>query len=331
MSNVQIGFKWVDTGFTHPVDMDTVRFVLPGSNGVCIAGGQDLAYLFRSTDYGVNWTNLGVQFAEQRLILVAYLGLNGSEKTWIAGTYPNGYMLRSVDDGLTWANIGAVVAGEDAAGAMISLGNGVAISSTSPNGHIIRSTDWGASWTDLGDLFSESRIGAFVRLSSTYILGGTIGSGKVIKSVDNGATWDNALGSIGEDNIQSLVFGKDNVLMGTTSDAANGGRMFRSTDLGATWTRVATQLGATETSVNNTSTDGLGNWAACTYPNGNIWHSFDNGVTWESRGRQFLQTDFFNTQFVGNSPSETDIFLGGTTVGGSGKILRSTTYIEGKL
>lgn len=71
-------------------------------DGVIFAGIGE--HVWKSTDQGQNWTDLGAIAAAGSVISsMAYFG-NGV----FLGVTTNGYVIRSIDDGLTWQNLGQI-------------------------------------------------------------------------------------------------------------------------------------------------------------------------------------------------------------------------------
>lgn len=70
-----------------------------------VADGQpNGGHIFRTTDYGENWTDLGNQYGVENIWSIAYVCAN-SEDVVLAGTGEDGLLLRSTSKGLTWTNI----------------------------------------------------------------------------------------------------------------------------------------------------------------------------------------------------------------------------------
>jgi hypothetical protein len=95
------------------------------------------------------------------------------------------------------------------------------------------------------------------------------------------------------------------------------GKIFRSTDYGATWTDLGQQ--AAETHIYSLAYLGNGIALAGTYPNGKIFRSTDYGATWTNLGQQAAETYILSLAYLGNG-----IALAGTAL--HGKIFRSTDY-----
>ncbi|MGC9445386.1 MAG: hypothetical protein ACP5E9_10755, partial [Candidatus Methanospirareceae archaeon] len=156
--------------------------------------GNTGKHIFRSTDFGLNWTDLG-ELTIGNIYAGAYLG-NGIA---ILGD-STGRVALSSNYGATWSDLGIIASGSIADAEY--LGNGVALI-CDDDGHIYRSADYGATWTDLGEILSS------YGSSFTYFGWGTViatdGAWKVFRSTDFGISWVD-LGVIASSPIHSSAF-----------------------------------------------------------------------------------------------------------------------------
>jgi hypothetical protein len=145
-----------------------------GENGTALAYDlttADQCTVYRSTDYGANWTTNVVVTTSQasgyspdiNAFGSCYAG-NNVFLLGLLGTYPNSSLLRSIDNGTTWSNILNPWVGNSGPTAMDNLGGGVIIAfvNTSATGYgagvnIWKSTDYGLTW------IKQLETGAYIR------------------------------------------------------------------------------------------------------------------------------------------------------------------------
>ncbi len=168
------------------------------------------------------------------------------------------------------------------------------------NGHLFVSYDDGATWEDLGIVGGTDGSGTVVVIKPMFKLEGD----NLFVSLDNGATWED-LGTVkgedGEDgkpgtdgeNGNDGQPGTDGEDGKTPSFKLEDGHLWVSFDNGATWTDLGNVTGedgkpGTDGENGNDGqpgTDGEdGKTPSFKVENGNLFVSFDNGVTWEDLG-----------------------------------------------
>ncbi|MCB1206665.1 MAG: hypothetical protein KDN18_20570, partial [Verrucomicrobiae bacterium] len=171
-------------------------------------------------------------------------------------------LYRTTDGGANWTHVdgSGVLAGKNISG-LVVRGNTILISvntadsSSTTNGGVWRSTDGGTTFTRM-----------------------TVGDGTGATGLPSGVSYDIVSSSAAPNTIYT------NVAL-TTPSTAKG--IFRSTDLGATWTRVSTtdmnNRITTSTSNIEMSVGNLGNVVVGILESGapvGIFHSTDSGATW---------------------------------------------------
>lgn len=190
--------------------------------GVIVAGlwGGSAGHVFRSTNYGTTWTDLGDISGGSggSANYGAYLG-NGI----VIFTDDNGHVFRSADHGLTWADLGDITGLNLWLEGTISLNNGIALTTAhdGADGHVYRSTDWGLTWTDLGAVIAGESINPFCYLGRGVVVGGC-NLGSIYRSTDYGLTWE-LIGLISADYIWDMAY-CDGIILFCDQD----GHIFRS-------------------------------------------------------------------------------------------------------
>jgi hypothetical protein len=115
-------------------------------------------------------------------------------------------------------------------------------------------------------------------------------TGLVLRSTNYGATWTNRGGLGNERNIISFEYLPIDtytgvVLAGTAGGAGGSGNIWRSTDLGLSWTNLGNSFGSVVTDVDFITYLGKGVTIASTYPNAHMLRSIDYGLTWSDLGK----------------------------------------------
>jgi hypothetical protein len=142
------------------------------------------------------------------------------------------------------------------------------------------------AWTSRGNVLSS--VGAYAMASdgagNTLLIDGT---GRVLLSTDGGHTW--AQRSVINSFVPTQTSGSFLTSGGTwilSADVAPGIQLYRSTNLGLTWTPITPGIGSAGGLM--IGTDGSGNWVAVGNvipdPPANYGRSTDDGQTWQSNG-----------------------------------------------
>ena len=210
------GFATI-TGAQNPTfgELSCVHFV----NDTLGWAGSLTGKIFRSTNGGVNWTQMNsgqptsnfmtaIQFLDTQ---TGYASCSGGE------------MLKSTDGGLTWQSVGPfdqLVLPRD-----LHFFNdqvGVAVGSA---GEVIRTTDGGLTWDSIPSN-TTSTMRDLDAVGDTLVACGDLG--RLIRSTDGGLTW--AVLQVGSTDHQSL-----SLTPGGTALLGTDGRIQRSNDFGSTW------------------------------------------------------------------------------------------------
>lgn len=196
---------------------------------------------------------------------------------WAGGR--NGKVLRTSNGGTTWNSVGGGAIGTDIVNTVEALDANTALVATysETGGKIARTTNGGSSWSSVYNI-----TGAFIggiQMKNTlegYAVGSPInGKWLVLKTTNGGISWESlktAPTQIADDygpvGVQLLG---DTLWFGTFS-----GSIYRSTDLGATWTSATTSETTSYGPHFNSPTKGLmGNFS-----DGSFYKSTDGGTSW---------------------------------------------------
>lgn len=227
---------------------------------ICGSGGM----IKKSTNGGSTWET---RYSGTNAYLMDMQWLDHNN-AWIAGSQD--IVLKTVNGGLTWQQVAAgTTESEQFTGVHFNdLLTGYAVS---VYGGVFKTTDGGDSWQQ-------------VRNETTYVyhkiwsLGEKViivGEGLRISS-NGGSTWRGALTAAHE--YQNIIYSEPSTLwvMGNISEGG-GGVLYKSTDLGETWTLISTQP---EHAINSLSIapGSQKMWMVGDY--GGIFNSTDGGLSW---------------------------------------------------
>ncbi len=186
-----------------------------GTNLFAAPGPIARSGMFKSTDFGANWsalTSLSISFYHTFLV-------NGSNN-YAAGDFG---LYLSTNSGTTWSFLqgGSFYSNS----AIVALGTTLISSS---NGGIYRSTNNGTSWTSVSALTNAT----LAVVGTNYIAATSSG---IYKSTDDGVTWSLVNSTLL--TVQALKVNGGTIYAGTSA-----GGVYYSTNNGTTWTTINTGL-----------------------------------------------------------------------------------------
>lgn len=215
---------------------DSVSFmkILVTSKGTLLASTGDYpykakkdGYIFRSTDFGMNWEEipLGVDAASSLIEHKSFL---------FSGTTQGIY--RSSDDGVTWELMGLDSVWVNSIASFVDENVNIIITGT-PDG-IFKSEDIGFSWAKISEKNYDDCIGI---LNNDVIFAGKIGAigASLYISQDGGASWTESLSGLGATTI-SIWDGK--IYAGGWRSEEWFGGLHVSVDEGKTWSTIFSDL-----------------------------------------------------------------------------------------
>jgi photosystem II stability/assembly factor-like uncharacterized protein len=260
------GQDWVQTSFADKLIKSVMakdNIVMAGSSG----GG-----LFRSSDYGQNWTSVDTfVFKPVSVFLtkknnVIYCSTRG------CGIYissDNGTSWKESNNGLTNLDAGKIVIDDN----YLFAGT---------NGHgVFRSSDNGQNWMPVNSGRSNFII-SDLHLSNGKVMSGTIDwndfYNQVLLSSDAGQTWQNVWPQIEYSGfVVYTVFIKDNDLY-TGGRFKNYGGLYKTTNNGLNWSRVTSYIVQNLNYYDSVFIAGTNNGIIASSNNGNNWNAFGSGL-----------------------------------------------------
>jgi photosystem II stability/assembly factor-like uncharacterized protein len=208
-------------------------------NRVYVAGENGLE---RSNDGGSTWSVVHAGEASDVVIdptnaNVLYINVRSD------GVY------KTTDAGATWSKLAAAPSGAAADWVRLAIGrsgtHGGSYVVAKRSGAISRSTDGGATWTAVAGTHGDASYHAWCNLlavapdDENVILAGGV---SLERSADGGATWSSAAGGLHSDHHRA-VFAPSNT---SIAYSCNDGGVYRSTNKGATFTKVSDGLIVTQ-------------------------------------------------------------------------------------
>lgn len=199
---------------------------------------------------------------------------------WAAGA--GGRVLRTVNGGNTWTSVGGGNIGTADIYNIDAISASTAFVTTSPAAtYIFRTTNGGTSWdtvfTQPGGFINAIRM---VDATNGFATGDPVGNWTVLKTTNGGASWARiatepaAIGTeTGTQNGLSVV-GANHIWF----NSGQGGRIYRSTDGGATWSTGIAPFTATSNVWFNDAQYGV----ATSSSSNAVARSTDGGATWSS-------------------------------------------------
>ncbi len=292
---------WVKT--TGPEEV-TIHSLAINSNGDIFAG-TDSAGVFRSTDNGESWTNLGIMNYN-----IYSIGINPNGDILIP-TFELGGLFRSTDNGNNWSSLG-----------LNRLLMSIAINSsgdifvgTNATG-IYCSTDNGETWVQINQGLTSYTVTSLIITTSGDIFAGTMYGG-IFRSTDNGENWIQFNQGLTNKYVLSLAINSyGNIFAGTS-----GGGVFRSADYGVNWVQINRGITYNEglyfrTLAINSDQEIFAGTAA------GIFRSMDNGENWIQTNQGLINDDVHSLAIN----SSGIIFAG--TESGIFQSIQSTTAIN---
>lgn len=272
-TTVDGGANWSKVDLPSGTTVGIQRLYSMSADGkTLVAGGNN--GLIRSTDGGTTWTTLAGPPAEPYYYSFSYIPFGGTD--FIATNYSTLWLSR--DAGQTWTKIGMPggVSSLSVSSDSFRRVDANTLLASDGQGSMHLSKDNGQTWTkaftavDSGSpyYYGQSSLVSFADAKNGFM---TDGANKSYATKDGGITWE--LKSVGFGGARSIQF----VNKQTGWLVGNDGRLYKSTDLGQSWTNVATAAGVSLSSA-YFQTETLG-WSQ-RYSGAQFAYTRDGGKTW---------------------------------------------------
>lgn len=241
-------------------DTATTNSLAVNSNGDIFAATSD--GVFRSTDNGDTWFNLGINKA----IRLVFIGPN---EDVIITTSQQGPIFCSDDNGFSWTPIGCT-----SWQTSIAINSDGDIFAGTANIGMYRTSDNGNNWIQINQGLFNTHINSLIINSNQEIFAGTMFGG-VFRSTDNGENWIQMNQGLTSNYITSFAINST----GDIFAGASGQDVFRSTNNGENWVEINQGLTHTEGYyIHSLAINSYGDIFAGTADG--VFQSTDNGDNW---------------------------------------------------
>jgi photosystem II stability/assembly factor-like uncharacterized protein len=275
------GATWTSVPTDLPVDQVAGGLLEAGSFLYLSVWGGGVR---RSADRGTHWMPVGEGiFDDSDLSSLAVLG----EVVYAGLDYADN-VYYSKDKGLTWVPLDPKLPDQAAVKYVVASGRRL-LAGTSSNG-IFMIEDGGTAWTKVGTDWGESAGAEFLAAKGPNVLAGI--DDKAYLSTDSGTTWKKVeIGRSPDDlRVSSFAVNGPRLFVGTAEDG-----LFRSDDLGVTWTPVNANLPSQAMMIDiaRIGTDlfgGTRKWGG----GGSVFIRADGGAGWEPAGSGLPEEGYIN-------------------------------------
>jgi photosystem II stability/assembly factor-like uncharacterized protein len=233
--------------------------IASGPNVLAAAKSSCPIYLniFKSTDNGATWSGTNGLAGN---VVHSFVIKDSSVWATFAALPNNSGIARSTDNGNTWQIVPSIITN---AGESIVSDNAIIVAE---DNFIWRSTDDGVSW-DVVEQFALTGIGSFAKAGTKLFGAARTG---IQTSTDNGASWNFEPFSDGAFSFSSN---------GSTIYLGSASKVFKSTDLGATWIDMSKGLG--NGGIEALLYDGNTVFAGTPADTAGIYRSTNGGQSWD--------------------------------------------------
>lgn len=226
--------------------------------GLNVVAGTWMGGIFRSTDGGSSWTEVGTGMPRKDISSMTSVTTN-----YFAGS-PGGGFYHSSDEGASWIDRTFMMPFPN----ITMLAHfGTNIYAGCGNGKLFTTADFGNSWAEVDAGLPHAAILSFAVMDSTLYVG-TSGSG-VYASVDMGTNWHAMNEGMTYLYIHALVVSGGQLFVGSLG-------VYTSTNHGASW--IEADSGLTNPSVFALASDGINLYAGT--QGGGVFITTDNGAGW---------------------------------------------------
>ena len=261
------GVDWSVVGL--PNDYPRILSLATNSTGIVFAGGKgNFPVICKTTNQGQEWLNINATFDGT---IISSLELDEDDNL-IAGSYGGGIYF-STDYGTTWVQRNNGLTDLHVTALKLIL-NGEAFVGTS-NGGIFRTTNYGIQWDPINEGLTVTRIEDIaIALSGNIYIGTTDG---VFGSSNQGLNWTHLTNGWGQ--VISIAINSQEYIFAENS----GYGIYRSTDLGNSWTQVSTEIWSPIMDIFINSLDTIfvagTNGVFRSTNNGDDWTLFNSGLS----------------------------------------------------
>lgn len=297
---------WIHTNDPGNLTINSIAF--NSSNWVYAATNSGV---YRSTDNGNSWTNIG---PADSVVSAVAVGADGQIFAGMQSSFSGG-LRRSTDEGSHWTTVIIDTLFMYSPPVHFLAINSIGYVLASSYNAVYRSTDNGSHWTTAYvDMYGYSEVFTMAINASGLIFAGT--SGGVFRSSDDGSGWTKVNNGL-EDTLVRAV-GTDET--GFIYAGVWGTSIFRSGDNGGYWVRV--DSGLTNSLISYLIGNSLDHVYAATN-GGGVFRSTDNGTSWNP-----VISGLTNLDIKCLALNSNGYLFAGTSGGGVYKSQQSTTGVR---
>jgi hypothetical protein len=248
------------SGWNPGVGRITCIGISPADTTVLFVGSPG-GGLWKSTNSGATWLPLSDNASSRLSVTAVTIDPVNINVVYLAasGTF------KSTDGGNTWVTMGGIAG--TVRKFLVQPGNSNIVFAASTGG-IYRSTNAGASWTSVSSISTEDIEFNPAEVNTMYATGSSA-TAHVQRSTNNGVTWTGLGAAQGITNsgrtLVSVTPANPNVVYVVQASGSLFGRLYRSTDAGATFTTQVVGNPASGTNYFGYNTDGSGTTGQATY------------------------------------------------------------------
>lgn len=264
MRSVDGGLTWTTPASGSTADLRDVSFGSASIGVAAVADPNANGEVLRTTDGGATWTRIPLPSGGGAFLTVAF-----ADSRTVLALSRWGYVARSTDGGANWSPLAPALGTVQAFTSRLRFRDSTNGTAIGEFGLIMLTTDAGVTWNRVGG-GSATEILEVVRFSPAGVgfAAGATNFGRVLRTTDGGLNW--AL-SAPLGGVLDLAFAGSNVI------AAGLNGIYRSTDLGQSWSTVyRDNLGNNPRSVDFASA-AIG---VAVGLDGAVLRTTDGGLTW---------------------------------------------------
>ncbi|HOZ52441.1 MAG TPA: T9SS type A sorting domain-containing protein, partial [Chitinophagaceae bacterium] len=230
--------SWVKTSGWNPGVGRLTSVAIHPSNTAIIYVTSPGGGIWKSSNSGSTWTPL-IDFVNSSWMNLFHITIAPTNQTHIYAALTSGGVIKSTNSGVTWAATGAGPTSTKKV--LVHPTNSSIVFATGSNG-IWRSTNGGTSWTQVQTLAKEDI--EFKPSDPNIMYASSNGTNAVWKSSDNGVTWTALTSANGITNTGRTLLAVSpnnaNVVYAVQASGSIFGRIYKSTNSGASFTTVIT-------------------------------------------------------------------------------------------
>lgn len=220
--------------------------------------------IWKSTNSGTTWTPL-IDFVNSAWMNVFHLCIDPSNSNTVYASLSSGGVLKSTNAGVTWSTTGSGPSGTKQV--KVHPSNSSIVFAAASNG-IWRSTNGGAAWTQAVTLSMED-IEFNPSNPNTMYASGSNSTNSILRSTNNGSSWTALSSGNGITNTGRTLIAVSQhnpaVVYALQASGSLFGRLYKSTDSGASYTTMIVGNPASGTNFFGYEPNGTGTSGQATY------------------------------------------------------------------